>query len=217
MRKCHTRQCASPNCSSRTRHPSRLCLICRRRREAQFAAEDALGDAMASRSCTGLTRDHLRDATKMAPAFDDPDAPESDDLTTEQALEQARRAVADGEAMLADLERNDRARQAEERDEAFSFDVALTREVMETMCQELTAARREAAACPRSKYHREIKPGVWVDVYDVLAAWAVDNPALQHLVKKALQPGERGHKTREQDLADIVASAKRAQELEGSQ
>ena len=67
---------------------------------------------------------------------------------------------------------------------------------------------------PRNKYHREIKPGVWVDVYDVLAAWAVDNPALQHLIKKALQPGERGHKTREQDLADIVASAKRAQELE---
>ena len=23
----------------------------------------------------------------------------------------------------------------------------------------------------RSKYHREIKPGVWVDVYDVLNAW----------------------------------------------
>ena len=66
----------------------------------------------------------------------------------------------------------------------------------------------------RNKYEREIKPGVWVDVYDVLAAWAVDNPALQHLIKKALQPGERGHKTREQDLADIVASARRAQELE---
>lgn len=66
----------------------------------------------------------------------------------------------------------------------------------------------------RSKYHREIKPGVWVDVYDVLAAWAVDNPALQHLIKKALAPGSRGHKTREQDLADIVASAQRAQELE---
>jgi len=41
----------------------------------------------------------------------------------------------------------------------------------------------------RSKYHREIKPGVWVDVYDVLNAWVVQNPALQHLVKKALQPG----------------------------
>lgn len=66
---------------------------------------------------------------------------------------------------------------------------------------------------PNSKYHREIKPGVWVDVYDVLAAWQVQNPALQHLVKKALQPGARGHKSREQDLSDIVASAVRAKEL----
>lgn len=67
-----------------------------------------------------------------------------------------------------------------------------------------------------SKYHREIKPGVWVDVYDVLHAWRVQNPALQHLIKKALQPGERGHKTREQDMNDIVASALRARELEGA-
>ncbi len=65
-----------------------------------------------------------------------------------------------------------------------------------------------------SKYHREIKPGVFVDVYDVLSAWRVENPALQHLIKKALQPGGRGHKTLEQDMADIVASAKRAQEIE---
>lgn len=64
-----------------------------------------------------------------------------------------------------------------------------------------------------SKYHREIKPGVWVDVYDVLAAWSVTNPALQHLIKKALQPGERGHKDVEQDLQDILHSAKRAIEL----
>lgn len=66
----------------------------------------------------------------------------------------------------------------------------------------------------RSKYHREIKPGVWVDVYDVLNAWTVQNPALQHLIKKALAPGRRGHKTLDQDLNDIVASAERARELE---
>jgi hypothetical protein len=66
----------------------------------------------------------------------------------------------------------------------------------------------------RSKYHREIKPGVWVDVYDVLHAWGVSNPALQDLIKKALQPGERGHKDKSEDMADIVASALRARELE---
>ena len=64
-----------------------------------------------------------------------------------------------------------------------------------------------------SKYHREIKPGVIVDVYDVLQAWRVDNPALQHLIKKALQAGQRGHKSRDEDLKDIVDSAVRAREL----
>ena len=42
----------------------------------------------------------------------------------------------------------------------------------------------------------------------------VTNPALQHLIKKALQAGGRGHKSREQDLQDIIDSAIRAKELE---
>lgn len=65
-----------------------------------------------------------------------------------------------------------------------------------------------------NKYLHEIKPGVFVDVYDVLMAWNVTNPALQHLIKKALQAGERGHKSREQDLQDIIDSAIRSKELE---
>ena len=64
------------------------------------------------------------------------------------------------------------------------------------------------------KYLREIKPNVMVDVYDVLQAWEVKNPALQHLIKKALQAGNRGHKPLERDLQDILESAKRAIELE---
>lgn len=65
-----------------------------------------------------------------------------------------------------------------------------------------------------NKYLHEIKQGVFVDVYDVLMAWNVTNPALQHLIKKALQAGDRGHKSREQDLQDIIDSAIRAKELE---
>lgn len=65
----------------------------------------------------------------------------------------------------------------------------------------------------RSKYHREIKPGVWVDCYDVLKAFDVRCPALQHMIKKCLAPGQRGHKDLQQDMNDIVASAKRAREL----
>lgn len=64
------------------------------------------------------------------------------------------------------------------------------------------------------KYDRQCK-GVVIDVYDVLQAFGVVNPALQHLIKKALCAGLRGHKKREQDLVEILESAKRAIELEG--
>lgn len=64
-----------------------------------------------------------------------------------------------------------------------------------------------------SKYNRTIK-GVTVDVYDVLQAFNVTNPALQHLIKKALCAGLRGHKDRMQDLIETRDSAIRAIELE---
>jgi len=65
------------------------------------------------------------------------------------------------------------------------------------------------------KYNRPCK-GVTIDVYDVLQAFNVTNPALQHLVKKALAVGQRGHKDKLEDLRDILASAQRAIELEES-
>jgi hypothetical protein len=64
-----------------------------------------------------------------------------------------------------------------------------------------------------NKYAVSIK-GVELDIYDILYAHNVRNPALQHLIKKCLHGGMRGHKSREQDLKDIIASAKRAHELE---
>ena len=64
-----------------------------------------------------------------------------------------------------------------------------------------------------NKYIRDCK-GVKIDVYDVLIAFDVVNHALQHLIKKALCTGLRGHKTKSQDLQDIIDSAIRAKELE---
>lgn len=63
-----------------------------------------------------------------------------------------------------------------------------------------------------NKYNRQCK-GVTIDVYDVLKAFEVTDPALQHLIKKALCAGLRGHKNLETDLNDILESAKRAVEL----
>lgn len=63
-----------------------------------------------------------------------------------------------------------------------------------------------------SKYNRTCK-GVTIDVYDVLKAFEVKCPALQHLIKKALCAGLRGHKDISTDLQDIIDSAIRAKEL----
>ena len=65
-----------------------------------------------------------------------------------------------------------------------------------------------------SKYDRKIdhlvKLDGTVDVYDVLEAFNVTCPALQHLAKKALCAGLRGHKDTQEDLQDIAATAYRA-------
>lgn len=76
----------------------------------------------------------------------------------------------------------------------------------------------------KSPYHHDItgtlvnttpdgKATVNVDVYDVLDAFPVTCPALQHLIKKALMQGGRGHKNIERDLRDIIWSAERALDL----
>lgn len=78
-----------------------------------------------------------------------------------------------------------------------------------------------------SKYKRMLRqtlPGAHagafavVDVYDVLRAWDVTCPALQHAIKKLLQPGQRGSKSAAQDLREAIGSIERAiQLLDGEQ
>ena len=65
-----------------------------------------------------------------------------------------------------------------------------------------------------SKYNREIKKGVSVDVYDVLKTFDVTNPATAHAIKKLLASGKRGYKDVIQDLQEAIQSIKRAIELE---
>ena len=86
-------------------------------------------------------------------------------------------------------------------------------EIFEPFVSVEDAATAKQPEITTSKYTKTIR-GVSVDVYDVLQAWGVSNPALQHLIKKALQCGQRGHKDNAQDLQDIIDSAIRAKELE---
>ena len=64
-----------------------------------------------------------------------------------------------------------------------------------------------------SKYSRRIGREI-VDVYDVLMAFNVTNPATQHAIKKLLMPGNRGHKDKLTDLKEAYQSIARAIELE---
>ena len=66
----------------------------------------------------------------------------------------------------------------------------------------------------KNKYQREIKPGIFVDVYDVLAAFNVTCPAMAHGIKKCLSPGQRGVKDSIQDKNEEIASIKRSIEME---
>ena len=57
------------------------------------------------------------------------------------------------------------------------------------------------------------KHPVGIDVYDVLKAFQVTCPAIQHAVKKLLCAGTRGHKDARTDIAEAIAALERASEL----
>ena len=70
-----------------------------------------------------------------------------------------------------------------------------------------------------SKYNREIigldGKATTVDVYRVLDAFQVTDPATQHAIKKMLCTGLRGHKDYLTDIDDSIESLKKAKELYG--
>lgn len=67
-----------------------------------------------------------------------------------------------------------------------------------------------------NKYNRTITniDGVTipVDVYDVLRAFDIRDPALQHALKKLLCMGLRGHKDTGTDLAEAIESLEKLRE-----
>ena len=62
-------------------------------------------------------------------------------------------------------------------------------------------------------YFKDVSNIAEIDVYAVLRLFEVTDPCLQHIVKKALCAGKRGHKDMMEDLQNIVDTAIRAVEL----
>jgi hypothetical protein len=67
----------------------------------------------------------------------------------------------------------------------------------------------------KNKYQVNCKE-ITIDVYDVLKAFNVRNPAIQHAIKKILKGGERGVKSKVQDYTEAIESINRAIELENN-
>lgn len=65
-----------------------------------------------------------------------------------------------------------------------------------------------------NKYMKEIKKGVYVDIYDVLGAYDVTHP-IGHAIKKLLMAGQRGSKCYIEDLSEAIQSIEREIERQG--
>ncbi len=57
----------------------------------------------------------------------------------------------------------------------------------------------------------------YIDVYRVLELFNVTDPCLQHIAKKALCAGLRGHKGLDRDIQDIIDTATRKLEMMNEQ
>lgn len=64
-----------------------------------------------------------------------------------------------------------------------------------------------------NKYQKRLRNNIAIDVYDVLDAFKVDNPATAHAIKKMLCAGQRGYKDYEQDIDEAIASLERAKDF----
>lgn len=62
-------------------------------------------------------------------------------------------------------------------------------------------------------YFKDVSSLNEIDIYMVLKLFNVTDPCLQHIAKKALCAGHRGHKNFNRDLRDILDTAKRAVEI----
>ena len=62
-------------------------------------------------------------------------------------------------------------------------------------------------------YFKSVKNYDYIDVYRVLTLFEVDNPCLQHTIKKLLCAGQRGDKDSYQDIQEAIDSLKRYKDM----
>lgn len=83
-------------------------------------------------------------------------------------------------------------------------------EALSRYCKE---GNMEEAQPTPNKYQKRLRNNIAIDVYAVLDAFKVENPAVQHAIKKMLCAGQRGYKDYEQDLDEAIQSLERAKDF----
>lgn len=71
----------------------------------------------------------------------------------------------------------------------------------------------EAQTAPKHSHYFKACPYRQLDVYRVIDIFEVNHPCAQHLVKKALVAGGRGHKDLDRDIQDMIDTLHRWQEM----
>jgi hypothetical protein len=64
-----------------------------------------------------------------------------------------------------------------------------------------------------SHYYKDVRGLAEVDVYRVLRLFDVTDPCVAHAIKKLLVAGKRGAKTMETDIAEVIVTLVRWQEM----
>lgn len=81
------------------------------------------------------------------------------------------------------------------------------------MVQALGLIERNGEDQKHNHYFRDVSHLTKVDPYRIIELYNVTNPCLQHILKKALCAGNRGHKDMIRDLEDIRDTIERALEM----
>lgn len=77
----------------------------------------------------------------------------------------------------------------------------------------ITGLFNTAPAVKHSHYKKPVARLKFLDIYRILKLYAVTDPCLQHIVKKALCAGQRGAKDFRQDVQEIADTAQRCLEM----
>lgn len=65
-----------------------------------------------------------------------------------------------------------------------------------------------------SHYFRDVSHLKKIDAYRIIDLFNVTDPCMQHILKKALCAGKRGHKDLQRDIQDIFDTTKRRIEMD---